>query len=141
MTGSTSTMLVALDKDGNEIEGNLNLGELLPGETRRVSVLLYNERNIGTITGNNKEENNKDDKEYQDKYEDKYAEETQEPGTGESSENEYTDRYTSEYTDKYVYEVVTGSVKLEFETGVNVHYFTTNIQSAGYSFNLIFTDK
>ena len=141
MVGSASTVLVALDKDGNEIEGNLNLGELLPGETRRVSVLLYNERNIGTIIGNNKDENNKDDKEYNDKFEDEYTEETRDPGTGESAEAEYTDRYTSEYTDKYVYEVVTGSVKLELETGLNVHYFTTTMQSAGYSFNLIFTDK
>ena len=126
---NNSITFVALDKDGNEIEGNLNLGVLLPGEARRVSVLLFNERNSNLVVGD------KNDKEYDDKYEygDESSDDTRELDTDTDM------NYADGYKDKYQYEIVTGSSKLEFETGVNMH-FVTALQF-DISFNLVFTDK
>ena len=127
---NNSITFVALDKDGNEIEGNLNLGELLPGETRRVSVLLFNEKKSNLVVGD------KNDKEHDEKheYDDEFSDGTREPDT-DTDMNYAADGYK----DKYQYEIVTGATKIELETGVTVQYVTS--LQFDISFNLIFTDK
>lgn len=133
---SNAVTFVALDQDGNEIEGNLNLGELLPGETRRVSVLLFNESNGNPVVGD-KNDKEKDEKhEYDDKseYEDGSSDDTREPDT-DTDMNYAADGYT----DKYQYEVITGMANWEIETGLTLHYITA--LQFDISFNLVFTDK
>ena len=133
---SNAVTFVALDQDGNEIEGNLNLGELLPGEARRVSVLLFNESNGNPVVGdkNDKEKDKKHEYDDKSEYEDGSSDDTREPDT-DTDMNYAADGYT----DKYQYEVVTGMANWEIETGLTLHYITA--LQFDISFNLVFTDK
>ena len=105
-------------------------------ETRRVSVLLFNERNGNPVVGD-KNDKEKDEKhEYDDKseYEDGSSDDTREPDT-DTDMNYAADGYT----DKYQYEAVTGMANWEIETGLTLHFITA--LQYDISFNLVFTDK
>ena len=132
-----SLTIVALDENGNEIDGNLNLGELLPGETRRVSVLFYKEPQTNTlISGNKDKEDNKDNKKEEGEYDSNYSGND----SAETTEAETVGRGEIIYEGKV--EIMTGNNSPDFEYESFQVQFSTSINvSCGYSFNLIFTDK
>lgn len=133
---NSSISLVALDKDGNELEGNLSLGELIAGETRRVSVLIYNDARIGSIAGgNNDKENNDKDKEGNNENDKDYY-----YGSNDVQETETNEKGEIVYESKYEIVIGAGSSNIEYETG-KIQFNTALNMVNGYSFNLIFTDK
>ena len=132
-SNSDPVTFVALDENGNEVEGNLNLCELLPGETRRVSVLLFKEYQSGTsISGDKDNEDVKDNDKDESEEKDNDSSVSAEVETDESGELVYDGKD----------ELVTGSesMDIEYET-FQVQFGTSLSASSGYSFNLIFTDK
>lgn len=86
---NSNVTFVALDENGNEVEGNLNLCELLPGETRHVSVLLFKEHQSGAnVSGDKDKEDGKDNGKDESAEKDNDSCVSIEPETNESSDTQ-----------------------------------------------------